>query len=119
MLAEFTLYHPTRNQLKVTLGRSPVSSTTPESVWTPAALQGSTYDGSGGAFDGTATPVDAGFVLDYSDLLVDIADLSRYHLGIEDTSRTDRYDSAAILREKLVGLTTDPPTERLRGIPDR
>jgi C1A family cysteine protease len=112
MVAEFTLYHPTRNQLKVTLGRSPVSSTTPESMWTPAALQGNTFDGSGGAFDGTTTPVDAGFVLDFSDLLVVVADLSRYHLGIEDTSRTDRYDSAAILRAfKLVDLTTDPPTE--------
>ena len=112
MVAEFTLYHPTRNQLKVTLGRSTISSSTPTSVWTPAALRGSEFDGSGGSFDGTTTPVDAGFVLDFSDLLVDVADLSRYHLGIEDTSRTDRYDSAAILRAfKLVDLTTDPPTE--------
>ena len=105
MIAEFTVNHPKRYQLKHTLGRSSISATTPTTTWTPAALQN---QGGSFAFDGTGTAVDAGFALDFSDILVEGAGILRYHLGISDNLAGD----AATLRAfKLVDLTTDPATE--------
>jgi hypothetical protein len=105
MIGEFTLNHLKRNQLKLTVGRSATTSTTPTTSWTPAALQN---QGSSYAFDGTTTAVDAGFVLDYSDILVEGAGTLRYHLGIHDNFLADPGTLRAF---KLVDLTTSPATE--------
>jgi len=105
LIGEFTLNHLKRNQLKLTLGRSATTSTTPTTSWTPAALQN---QGASYAFDGTTTAVDAGFVLDYSDILVEGAGTLRYHLGINDNFLADPGTLRAF---KLVDLTTSPATE--------
>ena len=105
MIAEFTVNHAKRNQLKMTLGRSSTSATTPTTAWTPAALQN---QGANYAFDGTTTAVDGGFVLDYSDILIEGAGALRYYLGMADNFAGD----VATLRAfKLVDLTTVPATE--------
>ena len=105
MIGEFTLNHLKRNQLKLTLGRSATTSTMPTTSWTPSALQN---QGASYAFDGTTTAVDAGFVLDYSDILVEGAGTLRYHLGIYDNFLADPGTLRAF---KLVDLTTSPATE--------
>ena len=112
MVAEFTINHAKRNQLKLTLGRSEISSTTPTTSWNPSALQN---QGGSQAFDGTTTAVDAGFVLDYTDILAEGAGIQRYHLGIKDNLFGD---AATLLAFKLIDLTTDPPTETVfEGVP--
>ena len=105
MIAEFIVNHAKRNQLKMTLGRSSTSATTPTTAWTPSALQN---QGGNCAFDGTTTAVDGGFVLDYSDILIEGAGALRYYLGMADNLTGD----VATLRAfKLVDLTTVPATE--------
>jgi hypothetical protein len=105
MIAEFTVNHAKRNQLKMTLGRSSTSATIPTTAWTPAALQN---QGANFAFDGTTTAVDGGFVLDFSDILIEGAGALRYYLGMADNFTGD----VATLRTfKLVDLTTVPATE--------
>ncbi len=105
MVAEFTVNHAKRDQLRMTLGRSTTSATVPTTSWTPAALQN---QGGAYAFDGTSTPVDGGFVLDYSDILVEGAGALRYHLGLSDNTAADIATLSAF---KLVDLTTNPATE--------
>lgn len=105
MIAEFTANHLKRNQLKMTLGRSAITATTPSTGWTPAALQN---QGGSLAFNGTTTAVDGGFVLDFSDILVEGAGTLRYHLGLNDNSSGD---IATLRAFKLVDLTTSPATE--------
>ena len=105
MIAEFTVNHAKRNQLKMTLGRSATSATTPTTSWTPSAVQN---QGGNYAFDGTATAVDGGFVLDFSDILVEGAGTLRYHLGMYDNFSGD---VATLRAYKLVDLTTNPATE--------
>ncbi|NTU51793.1 MAG: C1 family peptidase, partial [Candidatus Aminicenantes bacterium] len=105
MIAEFTVNHAKRNQLKMTLGRSATSATTPTTTWTPSALQN---QGANYAFDGTATAVDGGFVLDYSDILIEGAGALRYYLGMGDNFTGDVATLSAF---KLVDLTTTPATE--------
>jgi C1A family cysteine protease len=105
MIAEFTANHAKRNQLKMTLGRSAITATTPTTSWTPAALQ---YQGGSYAFNGTTTAVDGGFVLDFSDILVEGAGPLRYHLGMNDNFSGD---IATLRAFKLVDLTTIPATE--------
>jgi C1A family cysteine protease len=105
MIAEFTVNHAKRNQLKMTLGRSASTGTTPTTTWTPAALQN---QGGNMAFDGTTTAVDGTFVLDYSDILAEGAGPQRYYLGVSDNFTGD---VATLKAFKLVDLTTSPATE--------
>ena len=105
LIAEFTVNHAKRNQLKMTLGRSATSATTPTTSWTPSAVQN---QGGNYAFDGTATAVDGGFVLDFSDILVEGAGTLRYYLGMNDNFSGD---VATLRAYKLVDLTTSPATE--------
>jgi C1A family cysteine protease len=105
MIAEFTVNHLKRDQLRLSLGRSATSATSPTTSWTPAAFQN---QGGAYAFDGTTTAVDGGFVLDYSDILVEGAGVLRYYLGLADSTSGDIATLSAL---KLVDLTTDPETE--------
>ncbi len=112
MIAEFTLSHLKRNQLKLTLGRSNVVTTPPPTVWTPDVVQN---DGGAFAFDGSTTAVDGGFALDYSDILAEGAGPQRYHLGVGDNLAAD---PATLKAFKIVDLTTDPATETVyAGVP--
>lgn len=105
MIAEFTVNHAKRNQLKMTLGRSATTATAPTTTWTPAALQN---QGGSYAFNGTTTAVDGTFILDFSDLLVEGAGDLRYHLVMSDSLSGD---IATLRAFKLVDLTTSPATE--------
>jgi len=105
MIAEFTVNHAKRNQLRLNLGLSSLSSSAPTTVWTPWAIQnqGSTY-----AFDGTTTAVNGTFVFDFTDLLVEGGGPLRYHLGMNDSAPGD---IATMIDYKIIDLTTEPATE--------
>ena len=105
MIAEATVNHAKRNQLRLTLGRSDTGSTVPSTSWPPAALQ---EQGGAYAFDGSANAVDGTFVLDLSDILVEGAGVLRYYLGMHDGAPGD---PATLRAFKIIDLTTDPPTE--------
>jgi C1A family cysteine protease len=86
-VAKFTLNHAKRNQLKVKLGASSISETSPTSTWTPSwVLQNA---GGAYAFDGTATPCDMTFYLDYTDLLENVSSGKRVYLTVYDTTSGD------------------------------
>jgi PKD repeat protein len=82
LIAEFTLLHSQRNQIRVTLGVSTVTATTPSQTWTPQMIyaEGGPY-----AFDGTTTACDASFMFDFSDIAPSGGDRMRYYLGVYDT----------------------------------
>jgi len=105
MVAEFTVNHAKRDQLKLALGTSDTSATVPSTSWTPAALQN---QGGAYAFDGSSTAVDATFVLDFTDILVEDGGSLRYYLGMGDNLAND---PATLRAFRVVDLTTDPPTE--------
>ena len=110
MIAEFTVNHAKRNQLRINLGRSDTSTETPSTVWTPWAIKnyGGPY-----AFDGSTTAVDGTFVFDFTELLVEGGATLRYHLGMHDNAAGD---PATLSAYKIVDLTTDPPTELLSSL---
>ena len=105
MIAEFTVNHLKRDQLKHVLGISNTSATAPTTTWTPAALQ---EQGGAFAFDGLTTAVDGTFVLDYTDILVAGGGMMRYHLGMRDKTAGD---PALLKAFRIVDLTTEPDTE--------
>jgi hypothetical protein len=105
MIAEFTVNHLKRDQLKMTLGRSDTSAEVPSVVWTPGAVKNS---GGPYAFDGSTTAVDGTFVFDLSDLLVEGGAFLRYYVGMSDNAAGD---PATLKAFKIVDLTTAPPTE--------
>ena len=88
LVAEFTLEHAKRNQLRVTLGMSETNQTQPSSTWYPKMIS---FDGGAYAFDGTTTPISATFAFDFTDL-VETADGQRFHLGLYDSSSGDPVD---------------------------
>ncbi len=105
MIAEFTVNHEKRNQLRMSLGRSDTSATTPSTSWMPRAIS---YQGGAYAFDGSTTAVDGTFVYDFSELLGEGGAPLRYYLGMRDSTAGDVATLSAF---KIIDLTTDPPTE--------
>ncbi|MBP7705769.1 MAG: C1 family peptidase [Candidatus Aminicenantes bacterium] len=105
MTGEFTVKHAKRDQMRLSLGTSTTSATTPSTTWPPTALWG---QGGAFAFDGSATAVDGTFVLDFTDILTAGAGARRYHLGMRDGTAGD---PATLKAFKIVDLTTDPATE--------
>lgn len=63
-LAEITVSHRYRNQLKLVLGISGLDTTTPRNGWWPNLV----YNGGAYAFDGGSTEKECNFVLDFSDI---------------------------------------------------
>lgn len=110
MIAEFTLSHAKRNQLRLSLGSSATSTTVPTTTWTPSAFwqQGGAF-----AFDGSTTAVSGTFVLDFTDILVAGAGPRRYYLGVNDNSAGD---PATLTAFKIVDLTTDPDAENASSL---
>ena len=88
LVAEFTLEHAKRNQLRVTLGMSETNQSQPSSTWYPQMIS---FDGGAYAFDGTTTPISATFAFDFTDL-VETADGQRFHLGLYDSTSGDPVD---------------------------
>jgi C1A family cysteine protease len=105
MIGEFTVSHAKRNQLRLFLGTSGPSASTPSVTWTPSAFQN---DGGAYAFDGSTTAVAATFSLDFTDILAGGAGTQRYYLGVSDNAAGDPATLSAF---KIVDLTTDPDTE--------
>jgi len=105
MIGEFTINHAKRNQLRLSLGRSSTTATTPSTTWAPEALTG---DGGAYAFDGSSTAVAATFALDLTDILAAGAGPQRYYLGVYDITSGD---AATLSAFKIVDRSTDPDTE--------
>ncbi|MBL0058250.1 MAG: hypothetical protein IPP35_03885 [Elusimicrobia bacterium] len=83
-LAQFTLSHLTRNQLRVSLGLSDTPQTIPATSWSPSyVLQ---QAGGAYAFNGGGAAVDGEFVLDYSDIAPAYGTPKRWYLRVQDTA---------------------------------
>jgi PKD repeat protein len=91
VVAEFTLAHAKRNQLRVTLGLSDSGRAEPSSTWYPQMIA---FDGGAYAFDGTTTPVQGTFVFDFTDLL-NTAGGTRWYLGLDDNAAADPFELSA------------------------
>jgi hypothetical protein len=112
VIAEFSMSHLKRNQLRLSLGRSNTSATVPATTWNPAMIRN---QGGAFAFDGSTTAVSGTFVLDFTDVLAAGAGLQRYYLGLYDNLAGDPASLSAF---KIVDLTTDPDTETVSaGVP--
>ena len=85
IVAEFTLEHAKRDQLRVTLGLSDIGQTQPSSSWSPQMIS---FDGGPYAFDGSTTPISGTFVFDFTDL-ANTASGQRWHLGLYDATSGD------------------------------
>jgi hypothetical protein len=79
VLAQFTLTHAARSQMRVRLGTSATGAGAPTTYWTPGALQN---QGGSFAFDGSFTSVSGTFVMDFSDIAVNGA--NSYYLSLSD-----------------------------------
>jgi PKD repeat protein/C1A family cysteine protease len=89
MVAEFTLNHLKRNQLRLTLGTSDPTATSPSISWQPKMIysQGGAY-----AFDGTTTAINGSFVFDFSDIAPSGTQSKKYYLGMYDSITGDTVE---------------------------
>lgn len=101
LVAEFSINHAKRDQLRMSLGVSDTSVSMPVTTWYPFALS---FKGGPYAFNGTTAPVDATFVLDFTDILPTGSSAMRYYLGMYDSALGD---SAELKSYKLMDLTTN------------
>ena len=85
VLAEFTINHGSRNELRMNLGVSDTSRTTPSVNWFPGAIY---YDGGPFAFDGSAAAVNGTFVFDFTDIVPEGNGL-RWYVGMYDSASGD------------------------------
>jgi hypothetical protein len=86
-VAKFTVNHAKRSQMGITLGMSEANEDQPTSIWIPGAIifQGGEY-----AFDGTTTPTDGTFILDFTDLInAHGIDGNAFYLNVEDNTAED------------------------------
>lgn len=81
MVAVFTVRHPRRRQMSMSLGKSTTSVTEPDELRYSVALSS---DGGDYAFDGSTTVCDGTFALDFTDLEPEVGVSTRYYLGMRD-----------------------------------
>lgn len=81
LLAQFTLSHAARSELRVRLAVSATNTATPASYWTAAALQN---QGGPYAFNGGSVAVSGSFVFDLTDLAV--SGSRRYYVEVTDNA---------------------------------
>jgi PA14 domain/Bacterial Ig domain/Papain family cysteine protease/Fibronectin type III domain len=84
LVAEITTTHGLRNQMTLTVGRGPTTSTTPLSTFGFEGLQNA---GGSWSFNGTTTPVEATFVIDCTDLYK-TGSGNRWFANLRDNSAT-------------------------------
>ena len=108
MVAEFTINHLKRNQLRVTLGTSDVSQTTPQTTWYPEMIY---FQGGAYAFDGTTTAVDGTFVFDFTDIAPSTTGELRYYVGIYDNSSGDPAELSSFTLYDEVNMESVTSTE--------
>src|SRR3989339_157669 len=101
LIAEFTVSHLKRDQLRMSLGVSDLAATIPSTTWYPFALslKGGPY-----AFNGTPSTVDGTFVLDFTDIAPLSSSTMRYYVGMYDNVLGD---SAELKSYKLVDLVNN------------
>ena len=83
MIAEVTVNHARRNELRLSLGIANTTTTTPVSTWNSVAVA---YSGGAFAFDGSSTAVDGTFAFDFTDLCPPSGDSRRYFMGQSDNA---------------------------------
>ncbi len=88
IIGKFKLNHAKRDHLRMTLGVSDITRSTPATLWIPEMIynQGGAY-----GFDGTTNAVDGTFVFDFTDLLPSkaAADWKWHYIGMQDDTAGD------------------------------
>ena len=108
-VAKFTVNHAKRSQMGIMLGISEVDNNLPESIWTPGAL---IYQGGEFAFDGTTTPIDGTFVIDFTDLVNIYGNEGKaFYLKIQDNAAGDaaRVKDFRVIDYEKGGITYISP----------
>jgi len=98
MVAEFTINHLKRSQLRMSLGVSDTIRSTPSTTWYPAMIY---YQGGPYAFDGSINAVDGTFVFDFTDIVPSGGGENRYYLGMYDSASGD---SATLSAYKIIDV---------------
>ncbi|NCA82824.1 MAG: hypothetical protein EOM72_08780, partial [Opitutae bacterium] len=86
-LAEFTVHHAKRNQMRIHLGVSGPGQSSPTTHWYQSYVLGNA--GGPYAFDGTTTPQDGTFFMDFTDIAPEPGQGTRWHLGMRDSTADD------------------------------
>lgn len=87
LIAEFTLRHQLRNQLRMSLGISDHTRTTPSTTWPSVMINSAKYNSGPYAFDGSSTAVEGSFVLDFTDIApAGSGSDYRYYVGMYDSA---------------------------------
>ena len=88
-VAEFTVNHPRRVHLGITLGISISDESFPQIYWYPGAIN---FQGGDFAFDGTQTPCNGHFAFDFTELYelfdIDFPEIEKraFYLGVNENS---------------------------------
>lgn len=109
LLAQFSLNHKYRADLRVRIGISATNTTTPANYFIPGALQN---QGGSYAFDGTTTAVNGTFVFDCTDIATNGS--RRYYLSVADTATGD---PASVLDFRLTDAAGNTLAVATAGIP--
>ena len=102
MVAEFTVSHPMRDQLGISLGTSDTAGSMPSALWEPGAVF---FHGGAFAFDGSETAVSGTFVFDFTDLLSTSGIALHYYLGMSDDTGGNSATLTAFKVKDLVSRT--------------
>ncbi|MBM3832140.1 MAG: hypothetical protein FJ403_02460 [Verrucomicrobia bacterium] len=113
LLAQFTLTHSAREQLKVSLGASAANATAPTKTWDPEALKN---QGGSFALDGNETPIESTFVFDLSDIATTGA--FRYYLSISDNKAGSEARLTDFRLVDMAGQTLGVATSGVPGAAD-
>ena len=83
LIAEFSMHHASRREIRAQLGISSTGSTSPSQWWTPDMIYA---HGGTRAFDGTTTACNGTFAFDFTDLAPAIGQARRYYFGVADSA---------------------------------
>ncbi|HOX07488.1 MAG TPA: PKD domain-containing protein [Planctomycetota bacterium] len=86
VVAQFTVNAAKRNQLRMNLGISATTATTPASTWYPNLIS---FQGGALAFNGGTTAVDGTFYYDFTDLAPTTTAAKRWYVGVYDSGTGD------------------------------
>jgi PKD repeat protein len=98
LVAEFTVNHLKRNQLRVMLGVSDTGSSAPETIWYPEMIS---FQGGPYAFNGTSAACDGTFVFDFTDIAPSGGEQKSYYLGVHDSTTGD---TATVKAYKIIDI---------------
>lgn len=110
LLAEFTISHPKRARLRMSLGTADGAATSPTTNWYPSAIY---YDGGDYAFNGTTTECDGSFVFDFTDIAPGPGVAKRFFLGMY----CNTADTGTIKAYKLIDVVNGDAETVATGLP--